>query len=96
MGPKQVRIVVRGRVQGVCFRATTQSEALRLGLTGWVRNCPDGSVEILAQGPEKPLNELARWAHQGPRAARVDQVDIKWDDATGHFDAFRVVNFYLS
>jgi acylphosphatase len=91
MGQKQVHLVVQGRVQGVYFRASTQQEAQRLGVRGWVKNRPDGSVEILAQASESTLKEFVAWAHRGPSAARVDHVAIKWDDATGHFDLFEVI-----
>jgi acylphosphatase len=78
MERKQVHLVVHGRVQHVYFRASTQHEAHRLGVVGWVKNLPDGSVEILAEGQEEALKKLVQWAHQGPRAARVDRVDVEW------------------
>lgn len=65
---------VSGRVQGVFFRAATEAAARRLGLTGWVRNLPDGSVELLACGEEAKLKELEQWLWQGPPRARVEQV----------------------
>lgn len=92
MGLKQVQLVVRGRVQGVYFRAATQREARRLGLTGWVRNRSDGSVEIFAEGEEDSLKELIAWANRGPTAARVERVDVRWRSFVGdHFD-FRIVD----
>lgn len=92
MGQKQVHLLVRGRVQGVFFRASTEREARRLGVFGWVKNRPDGSVEIVAEGPERALAELVQWAHKGPTAARVDYVHIQWNNATGHFDVFKVLD----
>ena len=74
MSLKQVQLIVRGRVQGVFFRAATQREARRLGLTGWVRNRPDGSVELLAIGEPAALDALAAALWQGPSAARVTAV----------------------
>lgn len=71
---KARRFWVSGRVQGVFFRASTREEALRLGLAGWVRNRPDGSVEVLARGTPAALDGLAQWLVQGPPLARVDQV----------------------
>jgi acylphosphatase len=68
----QLRIV--GMVQGVGYRFALQREALRLGLTGWVRNRADGSVEAVAQGPQPALDALAAWARRGPPAARVSDV----------------------
>lgn len=69
------RLVIRGLVQGVGFRYATCVEARRLGLRGWVRNRADGSVEAVAAGNDAALQALERWAHRGPRAARVDAVE---------------------
>jgi acylphosphatase len=91
MGLKQVQLFVRGRVQGVFFRASTQREAKRLGLTGWVKNRPDGGVEILAEGEEDGLKELIGWANRGPTAARVERVDVRWRSFVGDFFDFRIV-----
>jgi len=66
--------LVSGRVQGVFFRAATEAAARRLGVTGWVRNLADGSVELVACGEEAKLAELERWLWQGPPRARVEQV----------------------
>jgi len=92
MGLKQVSLVVRGRVQGVFFRASTQREARRLGLTGWVRNRNDGSVEVLAEGEEDELKELIGWANKGPTASRVERVDVRWRSFVGDFSDFRIVD----
>ncbi len=72
---KAIQINVSGRVQGVCFRASTRDEARRIGVTGWVRNLSDGTVEVLAQGPEDKLNGLLSWCYQGPPGAYVTGVD---------------------
>jgi acylphosphatase len=66
--------LVSGQVQGVFFRASAESTARRLGLTGWVRNLRDGRVELIACGEEVPLKELEQWLWQGPPHARVEQV----------------------
>jgi len=89
---KQVQLQVRGRVQGVFFRASTQREARRLGLSGWVKNRPDGSVEILAEGEELSIRELHGWAQKGPSAARVDKVETRWRGFTGEFSDFRILD----
>ncbi|TLX21026.1 acylphosphatase [Thermomonas fusca] len=68
------RFLVRGRVQGVCFRASTRDEALRLGLSGHARNLADGSVEVLATGDDAAIDALQRWLQRGPPLARVDEV----------------------
>jgi acylphosphatase len=90
MGLKQVHLFVRGRVQGVFFRASTQREAKRLGISGWVRNRPDDGVEILAEGEEEALKELISWANRGPSAARVERVDTRWRGFSGDYPDFRI------
>ncbi len=90
MALKQLHLIVRGRVQGVFFRASAQREARRLGVCGWVRNRPDGSVEILAEGEEVSVRELFGWAQKGPGAARVDKVDTRWRSYTGEHHDFRI------
>ena len=68
------RFLVSGKVQGVCFRAATRDEALRLGLRGHARNLPDGRVEVLAAGDSALIDRLAAWLRHGPPHARVDRV----------------------
>ncbi len=87
----RVRLTIRGRVQGVFYRASTRRRATELGLVGWVRNLPDGGVEAVAEGPRAALDALVAWCHDGPRSARVDGVEARWSDATGEFDGFRVL-----
>ena len=91
MANKRVHLVIRGRVQGVFFRAATQREARRLGVTGWVKNRTDGNVEVLAEGDEDAVKELSLWANHGPSAARVDQVDVRWRGYTGEFPDFSII-----
>jgi acylphosphatase len=73
---KRVRVVVRGRVQGVGFRAATAYEARRLGLAGWVRNLPDGGVEVEARGPTAAVDALVAWLGHGPSYAHVSGIDV--------------------
>jgi acylphosphatase len=86
----QLRMIVRGRVQGVGFRYATIDEAHGLGLKGWVRNRPSGDVEILAEGREDVLKMLVAWAHLGPPAAHVSTVHEEWSEFTGQFADFRI------
>lgn len=71
------RILVRGRVQGVSFRAYTQARALRLGASGWVRNLADGSVELEAQAAAAVIDQLVLACSEGPPAARVDSLEVE-------------------
>ena len=81
---------VSGRVQGVFYRATTERRARSLGLTGWVRNCPDGTVELVAEGPREICEQLLTYCYQGPPAARVSGIDARWVDARAEFEHFGV------
>jgi acylphosphatase len=74
---RRVRAIVNGRVQGVAFRASTVDEARGHGLTGWVRNLADGSVELEAQGDEVQVQALLAWCEHGPPAARVTKVTVE-------------------
>jgi acylphosphatase len=89
-GKAQLRIVVHGRVQGVGFRFATIHKARGLGLTGCVHNLADGTVEIVAEGERRTLEMLVAWARQGPRAARVSQVEEEWSDYAGKWTDFGV------
>lgn len=85
----RVSVIIRGRVQGVAFRHYTCQSALELGVTGWVRNLPDGSVEGLFEGDEDAVAALVEWCRSGPPAARVDRLDIGTGSYSGEFDSFR-------
>ena len=74
---RQVKILVSGRVQGVCFRAFTQKQANKLGITGSARNLPGGQVEVLAFGASEAVEKLIEWCHKGPTTAKVDCVVIE-------------------
>jgi acylphosphatase len=74
-----VRFRIRGRVQGVFFRASTRERALDLGLSGHAINCDDGCVEVLACGDDAAIESLHRWLRKGPPAARVDAVEVEHD-----------------
>ncbi len=90
MALKRIHLVVRGRVQGVYFRASAQREARQLGLTGWVKNRPDGAVELVAEGEEDQVKDFLAWAQHGPSTARVDKVETRWRSYTGEFAKFRI------
>lgn len=71
---KSVHVIISGRVQGVWFRAWTQKKAVALGLTGWVKNCPDGTVEALFSGPEDHVETMLKSCQKGPPLARVENI----------------------
>ncbi|MCW7074106.1 MAG: acylphosphatase [Methanophagales archaeon] len=91
MEKARAHVIIKGRVQGVFFRSSTQDEAIRLGLTGWVRNCPDGSVEAVFEGDKKVIEEIIKWCHKGPPWARVNEVKVSWEPYQGEFVRFSVV-----
>jgi acylphosphatase len=77
------RVVVRGRVQGVFFRDSLRRRAVADGVSGWVRNCPDGSVEAVLEGPEPAIEELLRFARTGPPRASVANVEAFEEEPEG-------------
>ena len=81
---------VTGQVQGVNFRSSTKVEADALGLTGAVRNCPDGSVEVVIEGPRTTVQQLVDWCRRGPAWARVDDIAVEWQAASGEFGEFKI------
>lgn len=85
-----VYIKVHGRVQGVFFRANTQREGARLKLGGWVRNMPDGGVEIEAWGEKAALEKFVAWCHRGPEAALVEKVEAVWGKTDGASGGFHI------
>jgi len=85
-----VHLRISGRVQGVYYRASMLQEAQKLALTGWVMNCPDGSVEAVAEGSKSQLDELIAWCHQGPEGARVAAVDAQWQNPGNRFVGFAI------
>jgi acylphosphatase len=86
----RAHVIISGRVQGVFFRAETQQEALRLGVCGWVRNRPEGTVEAVFEGDSQLVEKAIEWCWQGSPMARVDDVKVQEQDYTGEFDDFSV------
>lgn len=83
------RVVVHGRVQGVFFRDSARRLARQLGVAGWIRNRPDGAVEAVFEGPADAVDRMTDWVRQGPRGARVDELEIVDEPPAGDMD-FRV------
>ena len=80
---KRAKVIVRGSVQGVFFRAEARDRARSLGLAGWVRNVPDGTVEAVFEGEAERVESLVEWCSRGPAGARVEQVDVDWSEPEG-------------
>lgn len=87
---RRLHLRIHGRVQGVFFRASTQRRARELGVDGWVENRPDGTVEVVAEGPEEACRGLLEFCREGPSAARVSDVDVEWQEPAGEFTGFTV------
>jgi len=87
---KAVHAFISGRVQGVFYRASAYDEAKRLGLKGWVKNLPDGRVELYAEGPAKTVDALIAWCWKGPPAARVDAIEAEELEPTGVHSSFEI------
>ncbi len=90
MAKIRAHVFVEGRVQGVFFRDTTRAWARRLGVTGWVRNLPDGRVEAVFEGEEDAVRQMVDFVHRGPPEALVTHVDVEYGEYTGEFDRFRI------
>ncbi len=86
----RIHAIISGRVQGVFYRASTRDKAVSLGLTGWVRNLPDGRVELVAEGPKDSIDELISWCWDGPTYARVEEVQVQDETPTGEFKEFEI------
>ncbi|UCG29622.1 MAG: acylphosphatase [candidate division WOR-3 bacterium] len=87
---ERAHIIVEGNVQGVFFRANTRNAAKLLGLKGWVRNLPDGRVEIMAEGTPGKMADFVRWCRKGPPLSRVEGIEVDWEEPTGEFTCFEI------
>ncbi|MGQ9680517.1 MAG: acylphosphatase [Candidatus Bathyarchaeia archaeon] len=86
----RLHIYVLGKVQGVFYRSNTCEKAEELGITGWVKNLADGRVEIIAEGEEEKLKKLVEWCRVGPRWAKVEDLNVNVEPATGEFKSFGI------
>lgn len=87
----RAHLFISGRVQGVFFRDSTRREALKRGITGWVRNLPDGRVEAVFEGDKEMVEDMIQWCHKGPEIAKVIFVKVIWENYMGEFSNFRIV-----
>ena len=88
---KAFKATVSGKVQGVWFRDSTRQEAIKLKVTGWVKNIPAGTVYLEAEGEENNLKSLERWLHIGSPHSRVDRVNLQWIVPTKTYSTFKVI-----
>jgi acylphosphatase len=88
----RAHIFVSGWVHGVFFRDQTQKWATSLHITGWVRNLKDGRVEVMAEGEKESIEDLIGQLRQGPSLARVDNIEVSWEDYKGEFKDFKIVH----
>lgn len=91
MEPSRAYVLITGRVQGVMFRESTRQEAQKTQVTGMVRNIPDGRVEAIFEGNKAAVTSMIEWCKQGPPSARVDDVQVLWEQHRGDFPDFRVI-----
>ncbi|MBE9520015.1 MAG: acylphosphatase [Proteobacteria bacterium] len=87
---KRVHVIVEGRVQGVFFRAYTSDEAKKLGLTGWVRNRPEGTVEAVIEGDAGSVDTMLHWFYQGSPGSRVTKVRVSEEPPVGDSTTFEI------
>lgn len=86
----QIEAIVTGEVQGVGFRHSTLRQAKALGLKGFARNCPDGNVEVVAQGTKEQLEQLVEWLKKGQHFAAVKNVHVEWQSEGKKFEGFKI------
>lgn len=86
----RAHVIIEGRVQGVFFRAYTQDEARRRKVFGWVKNRYDGGVEAVFEGEKDAVQRLIEWCYYGPPSARVENVEVTWEDYAGEFKSFSI------
>ena len=86
----RAQVLISGRVQGVFYRAYTRDQARMRGLTGWVRNLPDGRVYAVFEGDREKIESMLAWCRQGPQHAAVDEVETEWLPYQGEFEDFSV------
>jgi acylphosphatase len=85
---KHLHLIIKGRVQGVFYRQSTRKKALDLELTGYVKNLPNGNVEVVAEGEEIKLQQLLEWCKRGPQYSEVEKIEEQWSEHTTHYNNF--------
>lgn len=90
MQAKRAHLFIKGRVQGVYYRAFTRDTANAIGLAGWVRNLPDGRVEAVFEGSRGHIEQAIKQCHIGPSGAHVENIEVQWDNSYGDVTGFQV------
>jgi acylphosphatase len=91
MEKTRAHVVVTGTVQAVNFRAACRDQARSVGIAGWVKNLPDGSVEAVFEGPQAGVQRMVSWCYSGPIHAKVEHVEVSWEPATGREVTFDIL-----
>ncbi len=86
----RANVIFKGKVQGVFFRANTERKAIELRIAGWVRNRDDGSVQAVFEGPKNRIDELISWCQKHQPYAKVDDIEINWEEYQNEFDDFEI------
>jgi acylphosphatase len=86
----KAHVLISGQVQGVFFRDATRKKAEDLRITGWVRNLPDGRVEVLFEGEKEAIDKIIEWTKKGPDSARVEDIKVKWEEYKDEFSSFAI------
>ena len=86
----RAHVIISGRVQGVCFRMETQQAAKRIGVSGWVKNRFDGTVEAVVEGDKKQVDQTIEWCRKGPALSAVSNLEVNWESFTGEFRDFDI------
>ena len=92
MKDTRAHVIISGKVQGVFFRAETQRAALARGVTGWVKNRLDGTVEAVFEGPEQSVVSMVEWCKRGSPASRVEDIDVRWGKGLQEFSGFDITH----
>lgn len=86
----RAHVLVSGKVQGVFFRQTTKRQTKNLDVKGWIRNLPDGRVEAVFEGEENAVRSLVEYCKHGPSRAKVENIEVKWENNNDEFNSFRI------
>lgn len=89
-GKVGAHILVSGRVQGVAFRYYARNIASQLGVSGWIKNLPDGKVELLVEGSKNSVEEMVEWCKRGSRMAEVEDIEVDWLPYSGKYNEFQL------